>query len=243
MDVPEIRRAGHRTGRVLFLGLTGYARSLGNRVAPGAVGGRAFRAGRSGIPRLSALHRLRAQLLRTAHRTRSLGELIDELSGETGRIHGVAGRVRGHRFQRMVKTTSPSHGTADRAPAPIAFRSPGRARGGEPQGLQTSSLRPRWPAAERAPRAKSTGRPGSRLDLPGRPPALGDEFAAAIRSAAADVRGSPAQGPSGQGGHSRGLSRRSEDGRRDETGTRRLLARRGRGPKPVSASGEPLASQ
>ena len=84
MDVPEIRRADHRAGRVLFLGRTGYARSLSNHVPPGAVGGRAFRAGRSGIPRLSALHTLRAQLLRTAHRTRSLEELIDELSGETG---------------------------------------------------------------------------------------------------------------------------------------------------------------
>jgi len=206
------------------------ARSLATTWRPAPWEERAVRAGRTGIPRLSALHTLRAQLLRTAHPTRSLGELIDELSGETGSDSWSRWSCTRARIPAgWSRPLPPAMGAADRAPAPAAFRSPGPARGRELSGLADQFVAAARASSRARPKGEVDRVPGSRLDLPGRPPALGDELAAAIRSAAADVKGSPTRGPSGHGGHSRGLPRRSEDGRRDETGTHRLLARRGRG--------------
>jgi hypothetical protein len=92
---------------------------------------------------------------RTAHQTRSFEELIDgACRANRDRIHGFAGRTRAQVPAGRSRPLPLAMGGADRAPAPVAFRSPGPARGGEPQSLPTSSLPPRWPAAERSPKGE-----------------------------------------------------------------------------------------
>ena len=95
IDVPEIRRADTSCGA------RPVPRPCRIRQITGQPRG-AWRGGwnaRSGwVAQASRGSRLSTQFAHScsgrAHRTRSLGELIDELSGETGRIHGVAGHVR-----------------------------------------------------------------------------------------------------------------------------------------------------